>query len=399
MTSNIYAVSGKFKLFLMTVVIFFVLGLLAYTQWLVRNLREDSRKVVSMWATIYEKIASDENMQQSDGLTNFLFEEVIQKIYFPAIMSDAERTPLFCRNLVNIPDGMIDPADMERAKQLMQRMAVENEPINIYAEGFNFGYIYYGDSRLITHLQRLPYVEIGVAGLFALIGLLGFNIIRRSEQRFIWVGMAKETAHQLGTPISSLMGWLGLLEEAKTAREMKRTVSEMGKDLKRLEKVAARFSQIGSKSDLKDQELVPILKEVVTYIRRRLPQMEQTTKIVEQYPISPKIALNRDLFEWALENLIKNSLDAVKGKNGLVRINLSANEKGKGYYIDVVDNGCGIEPKHKKTIFKPGYSTKKRGWGLGLNLSKRIIEEYHKGKLFLKESKMDEGTTMRIILY
>ena len=397
MPKSIYVLSGRFKSILFIFVIICILLLLIYTQWLVRNLREDSRKIVVMWAGLLEKIASEETDQQSDTMVNFLFEGVVQRINFPAILTDSERNPTYWRNL-GIPEDEKSDENTEIVKRTMRSMAKENEPILVRSGDLEFGYIYYGDSRLITHLRYLPYVEIGIVGLFALVGFIGFNSIKRSEQRFIWVGMAKETAHQLGTPISSLMGWIDLLKEGKTLDEARQTVKEMSKDVKRLEKVAARFSQIGSKEDLKVQELNPIIMDVANYLRRRLPKMETKTHLVEEYEDVRNVAINKDLFEWALENLVKNSLDAVRETGGTVKIVVGSSDKGKTVCVDVIDNGRGIEPKNRKNIFKPGFSTKKRGWGLGLNLSQRIIEEYHHGSLFLKDSKVGEGTTMRIML-
>jgi signal transduction histidine kinase len=239
--------------------------------------------------------------------------------------------------------------------------------------------------------------------MFILIGFWGFNSIRRNEQRLIWVGMAKETAHQLGTPISSLLGWIELLRaRAEDNNGDVGTLAEMQRDVERLGKVASRFSQIGSQADLKEQELAPILEEVIKYFRRRLPQMgkEVNLEIINAHPdeIRP-IALNRDLFEWVLENLIKNSLDAIEKPKGEIILELKpATSSRHRVMLDIRDNGRGVEPAIRKDIFRPGFSTKKRGWGLGLSLAKRIVEDYHHGRLFLKETRVGDGSTMRIIL-
>ncbi len=259
------------------------------------------------------------------------------------------------------------------------------------------GYLFYGDSHLITRLVWLPYVEIGVFGLFILVALMGFWSIKKSEEQFIWVGLTKETAHQLGTPLSSMMGWMELL---KTQPERKDSIlSEMENDLQRLSKVTARFSQIGSKSHLKKQSVLPILEDAIRYFQRRLPHTGKEVKIVKNFAIDPQVALNRDLFEWVIENLIKNSLDAIERKQGVIEIS-TGYVKGKKnrVFIDIRDNGKGISAKTRRMVFKPGFSTKKRGWGLGLNLAKRIVEEFHGGRLIIKDTRPGEGTTMRILL-
>lgn len=245
----------------------------------------------------------------------------------------------------------------------------------------------------------LPYIGIGVVGLFILIGFLGFRSIQRSEEQFIWVGMSKETAHQIGTPLSSLMGWLEILRAKRMDELTEKTLLEMEKDIERLNKVTARFSQIGSKADLKEVNVASVISEVVKYFQRRLPQWGKKVKIVEHYHSDSKVPINRDLFEWVIENLMKNSLDALEKGVGKIEVQVGEMKNGKHrVYIDISDNGRGIETKNRRVIFKPGYSTKKRGWGLGLSLAKRIIEDYHNGKLLIKETKAGQGTTMRIIL-
>ena len=247
------------------------------------------------------------------------------------------------------------------------------------------GYYHYGESALIRNLRWLPYIEIGVVGLFILIGYAGFSSIKRSEERLIWVGMAKETAHQLGTPLSSLFGWKEyLFSNPRKARA--------------LLPITNRFSQIGSMPDLKANDLTDIIEETVSYFRSRLPKRNGKVKL--EYDIAgelPLLRLNRELFSWVLENLVRNALDAMENASG--KITIRAGMLGpKSVFLDVEDTGRGIGVKARKNIFKPGFSTKKRGWGLGLSLGKRIIEDYHQGKLFLKSSHPGRGTTFRILL-
>lgn len=281
----------------------------------------------------------------------------------------------------------------------MNRMAQENEPVAITYEETIISYLYYGDSKLITQLLYLPYITLSALGLVILGAFLGFSSIKSSEQSYIWVGMAKETAHQLGTPTSSLMGWIEMIKLYSSQPAKIRDMAEnMETDVKRLEKVAARFSQIGSKTDLKVQDLDPILDDLVLYFRRRLPQMSKETQIIKNLSSLPPLPINRDLLEWAIENLIKNAVDAVQGKKGVITIASGALAEKDKYYIDIIDNGVGMPPKMRRDIFKAGYSTKKRGWGLGLNFAKRIVEEYHHGRIYIKESHPGKGTTMRIEL-
>jgi len=232
-----------------------------------------------------------------------------------------------------------------------------------------------------------------VVALFIFLGYMGFQVIRSSEKRSIWVGMAKETAHQLGTPLTSLMGWIELLRSDLPGNE---NVKEMEKDIKRLEKITNRFSRIGSTPAAEPILINELIQDAVKYYRRRLPQLGPGVTISFQPVEDHRVVIIKDLFGWAIENLIKNAIDAVPQKDGKVAITTSRIKNSDWLAIDVTDNGKGIRPKDKKNIFRPGYSTKKRGWGLGLSLTKRIITEYHHGKLFVVESRPFEKTVMRI---
>jgi hypothetical protein len=234
--------------------------------------------------------------------------------------------------------------------------------------------------------------------LWILIGYISFSYIKRSEQSSIWVGMARETAHQLGTPISSMMGWVELLKHQTGSSDPKiiETLHDMDNDLQRLQKIASRFSRIGSKPDLKDENLVEVIEKVLQYFQRRIPQTGKKVQLSLEYKSPIIVQINSELFEWVIENLIKNGLDAIE--NGSGKITISLTERQKSVNIDVTDTGKGIDMTYRKEVFRPGFSTKKRGWGLGLSLSQRIIETYHSGKLTLKDSKPGTGTTFRIKL-
>ncbi len=394
MRVNLYRLRGRFKGLLFILAILIVLSLLFYTQRLVNDLRAEAREILLFYA---QMVASAVTTETTSNL-NFIFEQIIQRTNFPIIMTDAEDNPIAWKGID------IDPADQSpeavaEVRRMMEAMKKEIEPIPITYEGRLLNNLYYGDSRLIKQLQRLPYIEIAVVGLFILIGFAGFMSIKRSEEQFIWVGMSKETAHQIGTPLSSIMGWLELLKDKVRDAEVRRTLAEMERDVDRLGKVTARFSQIGSRAELKPMPIAPIIGEVVKYFERRLPQWGKQVRIEQQVNAEAEAPVNRELFEWVIENLVKNALDAIERENGRVRIELGTLRNGKHHiYIDIADNGRGIESANKGQIFKPGYSTKKRGWGLGLSLAKRIVEDYHGGKLLVKETRVGEGTTMRVLL-
>ena len=394
MKINVYRLKGRFKGFLFIVAISIILSLLYYTQRLVNDLRAEAREILLFYA---QMVASAATTETTSNL-NFIFEQIIQRTNFPIVMTDAEDNPIAWKGIEVDPDDH-SPEAVAEVRRIMEVMKKEGEPIPITYEGQLLNNLYYGDSRLIKQLQWLPYIEIAVVGLFVLIGFAGFRSIKRSEEQFIWVGMSKETAHQIGTPLSSIMGWLELLKEKVRDPDAQNTLAEMEKDVARLQKVTARFSQIGSRAELKRINVASVIEEVVNYFQRRLPQWGKKVRIEPRFQAQPEVMLNKDLFEWVLEKKKKNALDSIERERGNIQIEVGTLQNGKHrVYIDITDNGRGIESSKKGHIFKPGFSTKKRGWGLGLSLAKRIVEDYHGGKLVLKESKVGAGTTMRILL-
>jgi signal transduction histidine kinase len=254
----------------------------------------------------------------------------------------------------------------------------------------------------------MPFVEVGVIAIFILVGFIGFRNIKRAEQRNIWVGMAKETAHQLGTPLSGLMGWLQLLRsrvyEQPEARENEGTISSeeilsrMESDVNRLERIANRFSLIGSRPTLATVDAEDILISVVDYFSRRLPHNGEGVRIEFERSNPKPVSVNSELIGWVFENVIKNALEACDSKRGLVRIKSGFSKDGGRVSIEITDNGKGMSPKQIKKVFQPGYTTKKRGWGLGLALANRIVSEYHRGEIFVTNSAPGRGTTFRIDL-
>jgi hypothetical protein len=396
----VYMLSGTLKGVFFVLIILSVIAILLYAQKLVNDLREESRNIVESYAGMIQRMGTTD---MDPNTLSWAFTNITAQINFPIILTDSTKYPTGWRGLDYETTDRSEET-VAALKKLMYQMGRQRDPVVVEAwdpqneKKRIMHYIYYGESKNITQLSLLPYISLSIMGLLALIAFFGFNSIKTSEQRFIWVGMAKETAHQLGTPVSSLLGWVEVLQASdKNKVDLQEIAQDMRTDVGRLEKVAARFSQIGSMADLKVQELNPIFKDIVRYFHRRLPQAGNEIKIIQNFNDIPPIAVNRDLFEWTLENLIKNSVDAMKRKRGIIEITTGMIDD-KRVFIDIRDNGIGITAKRKRDIFKPGYSTKKRGWGLGLNLAKRIVEEYHNGKLYVKESRPGEGTTMRIEL-
>ena len=368
------------------------LSLHLYTQHIVNQLRDETRSLVLLYAQMYAWVADAESAED----VSFIFDHIIRRTNFPLINTDPERVPIWWKGI------SVDSYDRsEEAIQKVQRMVFrldkQIDPVPVRYGDTVLGYLYYGDSKLVQQLQWLPYLEVGIVGFFILVGFIGYANIKRSEQRHIWVGMAKETAHQLGTPLSSMMGWLEVMRSKKRL-DVRQITDEIERDLERLQKVTRRFSQIGSKPDLKQMDIRNVLREVVEYVRRRAPQLGRRVEIVESFSDVPKIALNPDLFQWAVENVMRNSLDAMDKDEGAIQVTLGFDPSKKRVFVDIRDNGKGMDSAQAKHIFRPGYSTKQRGWGLGLTLAQRIIREYHRGNLFVKETKPGEGTTIRIAL-
>jgi signal transduction histidine kinase len=274
---------------------------------------------------------------------------------------------------------------------LIKEMSAENEPILIESSGKK-QFVFYKDSWLLTQLRYYPVIIFIVIGLFLLVAYLLFSVARKAEQNQVWVGLAKETAHQLGTPLSSIMAWVELLKMQQNVPS--ETIIEMEKDVDRLQTVAERFSKIGSQAALSKTNITELIYNTIDYLKTRTSQNVHYY-ILTPYDVQIFAPINQQLFEWVIENLCRNAVDAMAGK-GSITINITDEEKSVS--IDITDTGKGIPKSKFKTIFNPGYTSKQRGWGLGLSLSERIITNYHSGKIFVKSSTIDKGTTFRIIL-
>lgn len=381
--------SYTIRLFLLAFAVIIALASLYYTQQLVEQLGVRERKLIDLYAKGLRAAAQT----QEAGNLSFLFQEIIEaNNSVPVILTTEDFTPISYRNLdIKIPTD--NAAFQKKLLEELETMRNTYPPIEIEFSPGMKNYIFYKNSALISRLKYYPYVQLTVIFLFVLLGYLAIRNSLKAEQNRVWVGMAKETAHQLGTPISSLMAWVELFKN-DTDFTQKEAISEMEKDITRLETITARFSNIGSAPVLKSECLYAVIQNFVAYMQARISA--KATITFQSTINSAKADINKALFEWAIENIIKNAVDAMAGV-GNIHIQLNEHPGGH-WYIDITDSGKGMTSKVKKSIFKPGFTTKQRGWGLGLTLTKRIIENYHAGKVFVKYSKPGKGTTFRILL-
>jgi len=327
----------------------------------------------------------DLQMKRDSLITSFNHDLVDNAALVPVIFIDANSKELIATNIENVE--LTSTAQIEKQIILMES---ENIPIQIKLDEENTGEIYFQESLTLKQLRYFPFVMLSIITLFLFVGYLLFSTFRRAEQNQVWVGMAKETAHQLGTPLSSLMAWLEIL---KTQGVEESSLVEMNKDIVRLETVSDRFSKIGSVSKKEEANIYDVINHSLDYLKSRVSKKVKISIQCDDKTIYS--LLNISLFEWVIENLTKNAVDAMAGEGGII---YSISKESQSVIIDVSDTGKGIPSSKLKTVFEPGYTTKKRGWGLGLSLVKRIIEEHHNGKITVKHSQIDKGTTFRIVL-
>ncbi|MES2274481.1 MAG: HAMP domain-containing sensor histidine kinase [Bacteroidota bacterium] len=401
---NPYQQKQRWKYSLIAFAVIIVCGSLLYTNYLVKNIAKSERTRAQVWAMSMKQITSADD----NDFLPYIF-AVRDSVIVPAIVVDEKGEITSVKGLdstktyYNLPQELKDPKHPQKYdpayfKAELETMKAQHEPIKIQmaipgGDSKSYSLIYYKDSFLLTQLKYFPYVQLSVIAIFLLLAYSVFSSSRRSEQDQVWVGLAKETAHQLGTPISSLMAWIELIKDKFNAED-DQLIAEMENDVKRLEIVADRFSKIGSKPQLEPYSVYDVVKDFVDYFRVRV-----SNKIIFDVKGNSNLmaGLNIPLFDWVIENLLKNAVNAIDGA-GSITVEISGNKAKKLIYIDVTDTGKGIPRSKFLTVFQPGYTTRKRGWGLGLSLTKRMVENYHDGQIFVRDSELGKGTIFRIIL-
>lgn len=391
---NPYKQKRRWKLILFFFAMVITGGSLWYTHYLVKNISKAEHTRAEVWAKSTSNIAAMADL--NNEYVTFIY-GIRDSLAVPAIVADHADNIIYYRGLdstktnFRLEESKKKTFDPTYFRDQLREMKMQHQPIVL--EEKKKWYVYYKDSLLLTQLRVFPYVQLTVTAIFLIIAYSVFNSSRRSEQNQVWVGMAKETAHQLGTPISSLMAWVELLK-SKFNAEKEPLILEMENDIKRLEIVADRFSKIGSEPVLKSYLVYDVVTEFVNYFKVRA---SDKIKFVVSGNARVEALINVPLFGWVLENLLKNAVNAIEG-HGKIDIHIADNLAKKQVFMDVVDTGKGIPRSKFDMVFQPGYTTRKRGWGLGLSLTKRIVENYHKGHISVKDSELGKGTTFRIIL-
>ena len=367
---NIYTRKQRWKKLLLILALLISAGSLWYTNRLVIKLQEEEKKKIEIWAKATGSLSST----TVDTDVQFQLEIIQNNSTIPAILTNSNNEKQSSINLDSLKS--LDP---NYIKEQIAEMKAQHDPIEITFADNQKNYIYYKDSTILTQLKYYPYFQLLVIALFLFVSYLAFSTSRKAEQNQVWVGMAKETAHQLGTPLSSLIAWLEIIKGKSPDDEF---VIELEKDVQRLSTITDRFSKIGSAPALKKENLTTVIENAIGYIRTR-----SSSKVIfslenaQQYDV--EAPLNIALFDWVLENIFKNAIDAMSGEGN---IHVKITDQQQFAYIDISDTGKGIPKSKYKDVFKPGFTSKSRGWGLGLSLSKRIVEEYHEGQIFVKSS-------------
>jgi hypothetical protein len=375
--------------------------------WYTNLLLKDIRKDIQIVPDLYSKflgLPADVNMEYF--LFQYFMDEIIPRIEYPIILTDSLKIPFSWENIdiEKIEFSQLPTRKQQKLLSMVKKMETHKSiiPLKFNKEDEKvFSYVFFGDSKTMTKLKMMPYIEMIVIVIFVLLGLLGIFAIKRNERDLLWVGLAKETAHQFGTPLSSLSGWLNILsmklEENGNNPEMLMMLEYMNTDVDRLSKIAARFGKVGSVIKRQPSNLHNIILDTINHFQHRLPTISQKIDIKFESKIEEKdILIDPDLIKWCLENMVKNSIDAMQKKGG--NIIIKAFSENRKTHIQIKDRGTGLPKSMFKKIFYPGITSKERGWGLGLSLAKRIIEEYHHGKIHVMKSELKKGTTFEIIL-
>jgi two-component system, sporulation sensor kinase D len=395
------------ELYFVIVIVLIALMLFGYTHFLIEQLRSEYRKTTLAYTTYQTLVVSDLSAPAMEDVKVNLSREIGATINFPSVVTDPDGKPLawwpgYNEYLGKNPDENLETvrgfaADLDRINDPVPIVRYTHDPETGNPVGEVAVYFHYGEPRVIKLLYWVPTFELALILIFAFVGILSYRRVKTSEQQAIWTGMARETAHQLGTPVSSLLGWHAILtEECEASPEMTGPLKEIEADIKRLEKVAARFQEIGAPVSVAPADIVSLVENAAEYGRRRLP-VTSDAKIETDLPESLVVPFNPLLFEWVIENLVKNAVDAVLqgADGGLIKISLAAGDGGAR--ITVRDNGVGIETRDLEQIFNPGYTTKPKGWGLGLALVKRVVEDVHHGEIKV-ESGPGGGATFTVFI-
>ena len=398
--SPIYDQKTRIKILIAVLALLIGTATVIYTNLLVQRVSEREQAQIQLYAKAQQYIVSSES-----DTNPFVLNEIINgNTTIPVILSSDGKDIIAAKNIDMMPH-LPEADSMARLQVELALMKEKHPPIVVEFGAGQVNYIFYRDSQLLRQLRTYPLVQLIVIGCLAVIAYFAFSSSRRAEQNRVWVGLAKETAHQLGTPLSSLVGWQSYLRESDRFRD-EPIVEELGKDIRRLEIITERFSNIGSVPVLKDENLYQTTRNAIEYLQSRVSKKVKFT-IETDLPMDTPARINVPLFDWVIENICKNAVDAMEGR-GSITLHLRRVRTRRTWYrrgtpprqvaVDITDTGKGISKAKLETVFMPGFTTKKRGWGLGLALAKRIIENYHEGKLFVKWSELGRGTTFRVVL-
>jgi hypothetical protein len=404
----------SYKVYLFLAMVILSMALVAHSHYIIRRLNEEARSLSTVLARF---VAVSTFGAAEEPSLRPIFREVIRNINFPVILTDTHGLPRAWKGIgilpSAIPDSLLAAADstgevspaIAKIQEIAARLDRVNRPIEVVRLGHPgvLGYVHYGEPPLAGQLRWIPYIEFAGILLLLLFGFAGYRGLMTGEQRSLWAALAKETAHQLGTPLSSLMGWTSLLRDSNREKRLdsarvEEIADEMDRDLDRLHRVVNRFAQVGATPVLTEGDLTRIVSDTVDYIRSRLPSLGRERVIEERYEPIPPVRFHKELFAWVVENLLKNALDASDKPESKIEVTLVWKREERRVELRVKDDGRGMTPAERRRAFHPGFSTKRRGWGLGLALAARVVREYHRGKISIVESAPGRGTTVAVAL-
>ena len=404
----------SYKVYLFLAVVVLMVALVVHSNTIITRLNAETRARCDVLATFFAVVT----MQAADDpYIRPIFRDAVQSINFPIVLTDLNGVPRAWKEIgiapEAIPDSVLDRTartghptpEVARILEIVGRLDRINKPVNILRVGQPgvLGFVHYGEPKLVHELRWLPYIELILILILLLFGYAGLRSLLIGEQRLLWAALAKETAHQLGTPLSSLMGWTAVLRETAASGDLRKervdeVVSEMDRDLTRLHKVSSRFGQVGSMPTLKEGDLTDVVSGAVDYFRNRLPHIGHEVEIIERYEAIPRVAFHRELIEWVVENLLRNAIDAIDKPKGTIEVSLVWKREERLVELCVRDNGRGMSPEERRRALEPGYTTKRRGWGLGLALARRVVREYHGGRIQIVDTVPGRGTAVAVTL-